>query len=75
MKVEELKSKVFIFLGPFGTGKTELSMNFSIVRKRMGGEVALADIDIISPYFRIRDFVGILEEEGIKVILPPLHLL
>ena len=75
MKVEELKSKVFIFLGPFGTGKTELSMNFSMVRKRMGGEVALADIDIISPYFRIRDFVGILEEEGIKVILPPLHLL
>ncbi len=55
----------------FGSGKTELSLNTAIFLKNIRSHVALADIDIISPYFRSRDERSFLEEMKIKMVTVP----
>lgn len=55
----------------FGSGKTELSLNTAMVLKQCSNNVALADIDIISPYFRSRDEKNYLEKLGIKMVTVP----
>ncbi len=47
--------QVHIFVGMFGSGKTEVSMNVALELKKENKNVAIADLDIISPYFRVRD--------------------
>lgn len=71
----DLKGRIFIFLGPFGSGKTELAINFALWRKQFREKVAIADLDIISPYFRVRDHDDYLRSKGIEVITPPKELM
>ncbi|KLO25092.1 hypothetical protein [Marinitoga sp. 1155] len=63
--------KCHVIIGMFGSGKTEIALNSSIYLKEKYENVAIADIDVISPYFRTRDEIDILENMGIKVITPP----
>ena len=74
--LKKLKNcKVIIFLGMFGTGKTELAINTALSLRDSDMKTALADIDTISPYFRSRDEKDYLESEGVKVITPPGRLM
>ncbi|MDK2812277.1 cobalamin biosynthesis protein CobQ [Petrotoga sp. HKA.pet.4.5] len=63
--------QVHIFVGMFGSGKTEVSMNVALELKKENKNVAIADLDIISPYFRVRDKIEELNRKDIKVIAPP----
>ncbi|WP_245612728.1 cobalamin biosynthesis protein CobQ [Kosmotoga pacifica] len=63
-------SRISIFMGMFGSGKTEISLNVAVKLKEKFKRVALADIDVISPYFRSRDHVEELNRMGIKLIAP-----
>ncbi|OAA31885.1 cobalamin biosynthesis protein CobQ [Kosmotoga arenicorallina S304] len=63
-------SRISIFMGMFGSGKTEISLNVALELKEKYEHVALADIDVISPYFRSRDYFKELERMGIKLIAP-----
>lgn len=63
--------KVHIFIGMFGSGKTELAINIALKLKENNSSVAIADLDFVSPYFRVRDKRNMLKEQGIKVITPP----
>jgi len=63
--------QVYIFIGMFGSGKTEVSMNIASELKKEHKNVAIADLDIISPYFRVRDKIKELNQKDIKVITPP----
>ncbi|MBO8160872.1 MAG: cobalamin biosynthesis protein CobQ [Thermosipho sp. (in: Bacteria)] len=63
--------KNFVFIGLFGSGKTEIAINYALHLKKENEKVAIADVDIISPYFRTRDVIEQLEKKGIKVITPP----
>jgi len=65
------KKRTFAFVGDFGSGKTEIAINFALLRKALGNEVAIADLDVVNLYFRSREHVNYLEERGIRVILPP----
>jgi len=58
-------------VGNYGSGKTEVSINLAVNRKRAGLDVRLADLDLVNPYFRTREARGQLEKLGIDVILPP----
>jgi hypothetical protein len=62
--------RVFLFFGMFGSGKTELSINWALFLRKRFNQVALADIDTISPYFRSRDYKDEMETQGVRVIAP-----
>ncbi|WP_456399868.1 nucleotide-binding protein [Mesoaciditoga sp.] len=71
MNFKEFNARVFVYVGMFGSGKTELAINTAVELKKEEKNVALLDIDVISPYFRSRDKKDPLEEMGIKVVSPP----
>jgi len=58
-------------VGNYGSGKTEVSINLAVNRKRAGLDVRLADLDLVNPYFRTREARVQLEALGIDVVLPP----
>ncbi|HEY8542886.1 MAG TPA: cobalamin biosynthesis protein CobQ [Pseudothermotoga sp.] len=68
-------AKNYVFVGLYGSGKTELAINYAIRLKKESQKVAIADVDIVSPYFRIRDFQQILHSHGIVVITAPEKLM
>ena len=57
-----------IFTGHFGSGKTEISINFALNLLETGEKVSLVDIDIVNPYFCSRDIGKELEDKGLRVI-------
>lgn len=63
-------SNIILFTGNYGSGKTEVSVNFAIMLARQNFKVKIADLDIVNPYFRSREARKILEKEGIEVVAP-----
>lgn len=66
-----LEKRIIIFVGAFGSGKTEIALNYVQVLAAQQEKVAIADLDIVSPYFRSRDVIKKLTAQGIEVIAPP----
>ncbi|CCC57670.1 MULTISPECIES: hypothetical protein [Caloramator] len=64
-------SRIRVFTGHFGSGKTEIAINYALKLNEEGKKVAIADLDIVNPYFCTRDQTDYLEEKGIKVIATP----
>jgi len=60
--------RVTLFCGHYGSGKTNVALNYALQLKREGGEVTVADLDIVNPYFRTKDSRQELEEAGIRLI-------
>jgi len=60
-----------VIVGNYGSGKTEVSINLAVNRKRAGLNVGIADLDLVNPYFRTREARITLTDLGIQVILPP----
>ncbi len=58
-------------VGNYGSGKTEVSINLAVNRKRAGLKVRVADLDLVNPYFRTREADSQLGKLGIDVVLPP----
>lgn len=61
---------VFIIVGNYGSGKTEVSINLAVEAHRLGKTVQLADLDLVNPYFRTREARTQLRTLGIEVVLP-----
>lgn len=66
-----MESRIRIFTGHFGSGKTEISINYAVNLRNQGKKVCIADLDIVNPYFCTRDEKEYLESLGIKVIATP----
>ncbi|WDC83618.1 ATP-binding protein [Caloramator sp. mosi_1] len=66
-----MESRIRIFTGHFGSGKTEISINYAIKLRDEGKKVCIADLDIVNPYFCTRDEKEYLESLGIRVIATP----
>lgn len=60
--------RIRIITGHYGSGKTEFAVNYVLELAKSGGKVAIADLDIVNPYFRSREKTELLEEKGVRVI-------
>ena len=60
-----------VIVGSYGSGKTEVAVNLAVNRKKAGMDVAIADLDLVNPYFRAREARRALSELGIRVVIPP----
>ena len=60
--------------GNYGSGKTEVAVNLAIALIKKGYDVSIADLDIVNPYFRCREARTLMEEYGIRVVMPPASL-
>ena len=56
--------RVTLFCGHYGSGKTNIAVNYALDLRAMGLEVTLADLDIVNPYFRSKDSTDELEKAG-----------
>ena len=59
-----------IFVGHFGSGKTEIALNGALELAAGGRAVTLADLDVVKPYFRSRSARDILSRAGIELLAP-----
>jgi hypothetical protein len=58
------------FVGNYGSGKTEVAVNYALALAARGERVNIADLDLVNPYFRCREALGPLEAQGIRVLVP-----
>jgi|AntRauTorckE6833_2_1112554.scaffolds.fasta_scaffold01945_2 hypothetical protein len=67
-----LDKRITVFTGNFGSGKTEISLNYALHLKEKHNinKIAVVDLDVINPYFRSREKSDLMEEMGIEVIYP-----
>lgn len=84
MNNEEVQPTIIIFTGRFGSGKTETALNYALTMAQGSqGEfpdsssdtkqlsnVALIDLDIVTPYFRSRETANEMKDKGVEVIAP-----
>jgi len=65
------KASLIIIAGNYGSGKTEVCVNFAKHLRKLGVDnIKLVDLDIVNPYFRSREAREDLEKNGIKVLSP-----
>lgn len=60
--------RLTLFAGHYGSGKTNIALNYARFLKQAGLPVTIADLDIVNPYFRTKDSEAALREEGIELI-------
>lgn len=63
--------RVTLFVGHYGSGKSNLAVNYALMLRSCGKPAALADMDIVNPYFRSADSARELEKAGVRVIALP----
>lgn len=65
-----MDKRLTIFAGHYGSGKTNLAVNYALHLKEKGYPVKIADLDIVNPYFRTKDSEQELKEADIQLISP-----
>ena len=63
--------RVTLFMGHYGSGKTHAAINWALSLVQAGYKTAIADLDIVNPYFRTKDSLSILTVHGIQLISSP----
>ena len=62
--------RLTLFAGHYGSGKTNIAVNYALHLAGEGRKVCIADLDIVNPYFRTKDSASVLEEAGVHLISP-----
>ena len=62
--------RVTLFAGHYGSGKTNIAVNYALLLAGEGKKVCIADMDIVNPYFRTKDSAKVLENAGVELISP-----
>ena len=60
--------RITLFAGHYGSGKTNIAVNYAKFLREQGNDVVIADLDIVNPYFRTKDSQADLEAAGIRLI-------
>lgn len=61
--------RVTLLCGHYGSGKTNIAVNMAFELKRRYENVAVADLDIVNPYFRTKDSAEEFRKNGIRLIV------
>ena len=62
--------RLTLFAGHYGSGKTNIAVNYALLLASEGKKVCIADLDIVNPYFRTKDSAAVLEAAGVDLISP-----
>jgi len=62
--------RLTLFAGHYGSGKTNLAVNYALLLAAEGKKVCIADMDIVNPYFRTKDSADVLKKAGVDLISP-----
>ena len=62
--------RLTLFAGHYGSGKTNIAVNYALLLAGEGKKVCIADLDIVNPYFRTKDSAAVLEAAGVDLISP-----
>ncbi len=62
--------RVTLFAGHYGSGKTNIAVNFALKMRKEIEKIKIADLDIVNPYFRTKDSAKELNDAGIELISP-----
>ena len=65
-----LHKRLTLFAGHYGSGKTNIAVNYALQLAGEGKKVCIGDLDIVNPYFRTKDSAKELEAAGIELISP-----
>ena len=60
--------RLTLFAGHYGSGKTNIAVNYALHLAHEGKTVCIADLDIVNPYFRTKDSESFFAEQGIRLI-------
>lgn len=60
--------RITLLCGHYGSGKTNIAVNMAFELAKQRQNVAIADLDIVNPYFRTKDSADELEAAGIRLI-------
>ncbi|MGE4354419.1 MAG: hypothetical protein AB7D36_10075 [Oscillospiraceae bacterium] len=61
--------KIYVLMGNFGSGKTELALNIALEASK-NGKTLLIDLDMVNTYFRLSDRKALIEAAEIRLISP-----
>ena len=62
------QKRLTLFAGHYGSGKTNIALNYARYLKQQSLPITIADLDIVNPYFRTKDSEQALKDEGIALI-------
>ena len=62
--------RLTLFAGHYGSGKTNIAVNYALHLAAKGHAVCIADLDIVNPYFRTKDSAAELSAAGVHLISP-----
>ena len=62
--------RLTLFAGHYGSGKTNIAVNYAMLLAAEGKKVCIADLDIVNPYFRTKDSAKVLQQAGVELISP-----
>ena len=62
--------KVFVLIGNYGSGKTELALNFAMEAARRGERTELLDLDMVNTYFRLAEHGRMVNMKEIRLVSP-----
>ena len=62
--------KMYVLIGNYGSGKTELALNFAIRAAERGERTELLDLDMVNTYFRLTEPGRMTRMKEIRVVSP-----
>lgn len=61
--------RITVFMGHYGSGKTFISVNYALALAKMNKNVSIYDLDIVNPYFRTKDAMKTLDDNGVELVV------
>ena len=62
--------RLTLFAGHYGSGKTNIAVNYALHLASEGKRICIGDLDIVNPYFRTKDSAKVLADAGVELISP-----